>query len=400
MNIGVVGAGIFGLAAAIELQARGHAVTVYEQGTVPYGKASSTDVSKAIRRTWYAGDNETYVELAERAAIKWRQWESEAVGLGPAPAFYHQVGALHILEDLTPGTSMHESIKFLNGRGARVEVLSSRQARTRFPQFRIGPDEVCVYDPWAGYLESGRAVSHLAKLARREGVRIVEETPVISVGEGPSGADVVVDSGPEMFDRVVVSVGVWVGRLLPEVGRHIRVTHQQMVLIEPQDQAMFAHGAMPVWSVDPDVQGWYGFPLLREGYVKVSKEPVGDTVDPDMDRGGTPEFAELTKEFLRERIPAMAEGRVVEGRSCLYANTPDDHLLVDWAPGYSRVLVAGGGSGHGFKFGGSIGEVIADAVEEKHNPLGELFRIGDRFGASAAVRPSESRGFARPAQEL
>lgn len=41
--------------------------------------------------------------------------------------------------------------------------------------------------------------------------------------------------------------------------------------------------------------------------------------------------------------------------------------------------MAGGGSGHGFKFGGSIGEVIADVFEEKDNPLGVPFRLGKRF---------------------
>ena len=43
------------------------------------------------------------------------------------------------------------------------------------------------------------------------------------------------------------------------------------------------------------------------------------------------------------------------------------------------MLIAGCGCGHGFKFGGSIGPVIADALEDRENPLGDLFRIGTRF---------------------
>ena len=165
--------------------------------------------------------------------------------------------------------------------------------------------------------------------------------------------------------------------------------------IVPVEPATFAHGAMPCWSIDPDSQGWYGFPLLREGYVKISWEPLGDTVDPDIDRDGTQDFAELALAFLRERIPEMAEGKIAGGRSCLYTATPDDHLMVDWAPGRSRVIVAGGGSGHGFKFGGSIGPIIADALEDKHNPLGDRFRLGSRF-VGATRSPEPSRGFARP----
>ena len=122
-------------------------------------------------------------------------------------------------------------------------------------------------------------------------------------------------------------------------------------------------------------------------------------MDPDLDRQGTREFVEQTMEFLRQRIPEMAAGRVVAARSCLYTNTPDDHFVIDWAPGSSRILAAGGGSGHGFKFGGSIGEVIADAVEEKRNPLGDLFRIGDRFTSGPeATLDDKTRGFAMPSR--
>ena len=115
-----------------------------------------------------------------------------------------------------------------------------------------------------------------------------------------------------------------------------------------------------------------------------------------MDRSGTPEFEEQALALLRERIPDLANGRVVGGRSCLYTVTPDDHFIVDRAPGLSNVFVAGGGSGHGFKFGASIGPVIADAVEDVPNPLGDRFRIGDRFD-EAAPAGEASRGYARPA---
>ena len=70
MNICVVGAGIFGMAAALELRQRGHRVTLFERGRIPNPEASSTDVSKAIRRTNYP--HQTYVELATRAAAQWR----------------------------------------------------------------------------------------------------------------------------------------------------------------------------------------------------------------------------------------------------------------------------------------------------------------------------------------
>ncbi len=393
MNVGVIGAGVFGLASAIELRARGHAVTIFDQGTVPYEAASSTDVSKAIRRTWYAGDNETYVELVERAAEQWREWEERS-----GKSFYHKVGGAYVVNGIEPGSPMDASVDYLRSRGAEIAVLTAPEARERFPQIRIDDHELCVNDPWTGYIESARAVSVMCLFAREEGVSVREESPVVAVEERAGHVDIALGDGEHVgFDRVVVAVGVWIGRLLPEIGAHVRVTHQEMLLIEPPDPAQFAGGTMPVWSINPDDEGWYGFPLLREGYAKAAIDPPGDTVDPDLDRSGTPGFRERALAFLERRIPDLARGRIVGGRSCLYATTPDDHFIVDWAPGSSRVLVAGGGSGHGFKFGGAIGPVVSDALEDTHNPLGDRFRIGSRFSLPEAGGPASDRGYARPA---
>ena len=390
MNVAVVGAGVFGVASALELSSRGHTVTVFERGEVPDPNASSTDVSKAIRRTWY-GDFEIYVELVERAASTWRTWERTF----PARV-YHQVGQLLVLEDFEPGSPMYESWRFLRRRGANIEVLTPRQTRSRFPQFTIEAGETCVYDPWAGYLESGQAVLHMARMAEAQGTRLVENAPVTAVEDTPTGVRLSVEGRRFDFDRAVVATGVWLGRLVPALASHLKVTHQQMVFIEVDDTSPFTRAVMPVWSFNPDGGGWYGFPLLREGYLKVAKEAIGEVVDPDLDRQGTPDFARAAVEFLKERIPEMAAGRVVGGRSCLYANTPDDHFVIDRAPGSGRVVVAGGGSGHGFKFGGSIGEIVADVVEERDNPMGHLFRIGDRFHVGPLERPGGTRGFAVP----
>ena len=389
MNVCVIGAGIFGIAAAVELRSRGHSVTVFERGGVPNENASSTDVSKSIRR-WHYADNETYVDMVEQAAAQWRAWE-ERFG----SQVYHQTGGFKVVRDFEPGTPMYRSVEYLKSRGSEVRVLTPKEARDRFPQFVIRDDEVCLHEPWNGYLESGRAVSLLADLAREEGVEIRENTPVTHVEERGAGVEVHTEAGVQAFDVAVVAAGVWMGRLLPEIGANLEVTHQQMVFIEVEDESLVAHGSMPVWSITPNDELWYGFPLLREGYVKVSNDQVGEPVDPDMDRSLRPEFVEWTMEFLRERVPVLGRGKVVGGRSCLFANSPDDHFIIDWAPGRQRTLVAGGGSSHGFKFGSSIGPITADALEGKANPLGDQFRIGDRLSRGLKPRQkADTPGFA------
>lgn len=372
MNVGVVGAGIFGIAAAIELRARGHAVFVFEQGTAPNERASSTDTSKTIRRLY--GHNATYVELAERAARKWKEWH-ERLGRD----FYFPIGQLQIEANFRPGARIYDSYEFFQQRGGQVRRFSVAEARERYPQFSYRDEDACIFDPWAGYLASRQALTALVGLARAEGVVVFEEAPVTDVLESPTDAVVLAGVDRESFDRVVVAAGVWLTRLVPSIGRHLRPTFQQMAFFAPPDGAGFAPGPMPVWSIDVEDEGWYGHPLHREGWVKVANDLRGEVVDPDVARQATPEFIEAARDFVARRIPGLAKGTLVGSRACLYENTPDHDFIVDWAPGVQRVLVAGGGSGHGFKFGGSIGEIIADALEDKSNRLGDLFRIGTRF---------------------
>ena len=391
MRIAVVGAGVFGLAAAIEAADRGHQVSVFEQGEIPHPAASSTDVAKGMRRMWYASDNETYVELAERAAVQWLAWEERS-----GDRFYHQVGSLRAVAGFNPGSAMRASADFLLDRDAEIAVLSAQEAGKRFPQLRFAAGETCVFDPWAGYIESARAIAVMAGIARDSGCRMYPSTPVAGVEEQATGVEVAYRGGRDRFDRVVVAAGPWVGRLLPAVGAKVRVTRQQMLLIEPPDREAFAGDRLPVWMIDEGGEGWYGFPLLRGGYAKIARDRLGEAVDPDTDRAGTAEFARDALDFMRRRLPELANGVVVEGRSCLYTNTPDDHFLVDRVPGLERIIVAGGGSGHGFKFGGAIGPVIVDAVEERRNPLGDRFRIGSRLAAVREPGSDRTRGFAKP----
>jgi glycine/D-amino acid oxidase-like deaminating enzyme len=42
--------------------------------------------------------------------------------------------------------------------------------------------------------------------------------------------------------------------------------------------------------------------------------------------------------------------------------TPDEHFIIDRLPACSRIHVATGFSGHGFKFASAIGEALAERI--------------------------------------
>jgi len=65
---------------------------------------------------------------------------------------------------------------------------------------------------------------------------------------------------------------------------------------------------------------------------------------------------------------------VVETRVCQYENSPDHHFLLDRHPAASNVWIVGGGSGHGFKHGPALGEMVADTIL-RNKPIEPLFSL-------------------------
>ena len=86
-HILIVGAGIFGASAALELRRRGHPVTLLDPGPLPHPEASSTDVSKIVRAE-YGGDS-FYSRFALDSIPEWHLWNSQA-----GRTLYHETGFL------------------------------------------------------------------------------------------------------------------------------------------------------------------------------------------------------------------------------------------------------------------------------------------------------------------
>jgi glycine/D-amino acid oxidase-like deaminating enzyme len=63
--------------------------------------------------------------------------------------------------------------------------------------------------------------------------------------------------------------------------------------------------------------------------------------------------------FITKRFPALKHAPIVESRVCQYENTSNGDFLIDRHPDCENVWLVGGGSGHGFKHGPSLGEYVA-----------------------------------------
>lgn len=64
------------------------------------------------------------------------------------------------------------------------------------------------------------------------------------------------------------------------------------------------------------------------------------------------------EDFLPELLPCP-----VTTRLCWYTDTFDNHFVIDFVPEFEGLMVATGGSGHGFKFLPNLGGFVVDRIE-------------------------------------
>jgi glycine/D-amino acid oxidase-like deaminating enzyme len=378
----IVGAGLFGAAAALELRARGACVTLVDVGPVPGEAASSTDVSKMVRMDY--GSDVFYHELGEAALAGWDTWNRD----WPRP-LYHETGFLILARGaMQPGRFEHDSFRVLGERGYRPERTGGGALSTRWPEWRGEAFPDGYFNPRAGWAESGEVVARLVALAVEAGVELRADGFAALVEERKRVVGVRTRSGETLrAEHVLVCAGAWAPVLLPELRGLLRPVAQPVLHFHVDDVERFRGERFPAFAADIAGSGWYGFPALSDGRVKLGHHGPGREVDPDR-RGAVDEgHVDLARSFFAEAIPALADAPLVGRRICMYCDSFDGDLWIDHDPARPGLVIAAGGSGHGFKFAPLLGPLVADVVERRQNRWARRFS----WRALGAPRAEEAR---------
>ena len=402
----IVGAGINGVTAAIELRKRDHDVVLIDPGPLPHELAASTDISKAVRAAYGADDE--YTNLAERSINLWRKWNKQF-----GVEVYHEVGVMFVRRrELKPGDFEFESFKMLKKRGHKVERMNSVSFWNRFPAWNPELYLGGVLELEAGYAESGRVVAVLIERAKSIGVELREGARFVRLDEDDNQVKgvVVEDSGGDAAsvpweangfpysykihgDFVVMTVGAWTPYLLPFTKKFFRASGQPVFHLKPQQPDLFAPEHFPVFGADITTTGYYGFPINRDGLVKIANHGPGREMSPNStERAVTPEDEKNLREFLATTFPALADAPIAYSRVCMYCDTHDGHFWIAPDPECEGLVIAAGDCGHGFKFAPVLGEIIADAVEKKPNPILQKFRWRPEVRAGSGTDVARSNG--------
>lgn len=153
--------------------------------------------------------------------------------------------------------------------------------------------------------------------------------------------------------------------------------------LQPSDPEQFDPTNFPVFIHETETEHYYGFPRFDVPGFKFARfNHFREAIDPDrMEQEPTERDEAMLRSYARRYFPEGA-GPTMRLSTCMFTNTPDEHFILDAAPGRPRVFVGAGFSGHGFKFASVIGEILADLVlngETDHDI--DLF-TADRFDAN------------------
>ena len=386
-HIAVIGAGAFGGWTALHLlenNARGARVTLLDAWGPGNSRASSGGETRVMRGTY--GPDQPYTAMAARALKLWakyeRRWKRE---------FLHRTGVLW-MAPAHDDAFERGSLKTLRAAKIKFQELSSPQLRKRWPQINFEGIEWGIFEPECGYLDA-RASCQAVVEAFVAAAGKYRQLAVLPDGldEAPRRGVALSDGSRLKADRYVFACGPWLGKLFPQaVGDLVQPTKQDIFFFgTPPGDNRFSDRHLPVWG-DHRGRFRYGIPGApsgdaRRGF-KIADDTRGPAFDPTSgERVIDPETLRDIREYVAFRFPALKNAPLLETRVCQYEQTPDSNFILDRHPKNENVWIAGGGSGHGFKHGPALGEMLSELILKDREP-DATFRLS-RFQTTKKPKP-------------
>jgi monomeric sarcosine oxidase len=365
-KIVIVGAGIVGLSTAYALLKQGmKQVTILEQALVDHRRSTSHGLSRLLRFEY--GSQKCYTQMVQLSLNRWESLERASRRTLYTPTGLLMLGNEH---DNFTRASYH----VLRESGVPVKSLSRHECITQFPQFNTEQYDLFTYNANGGILHASICLNTLKEMILEMGGTIREHQRVTHIAHESQHYPIRLHlSGGETLtaERVVLATGPWVHRLLGEQRLPIRLTRQYVLYFANLPTSSFRLHTFPAFMVDD----LYGLPIHSTcsghgpNWLKGTSHTFGESVDPDeIPRVDDQVITQIARR-LRALLPTLEQAELAHVDSCIYDVSPDEDFILDYLPDDSRLVFATGLTGHGFKFGPLLGELLSSLVRETRPPI-------------------------------
>lgn len=373
-HIVVVGAGIVGLSTAFALLQQGIAnVTIVEQSTVGHERGASHGISRLLRFEY--GADRFYSEMVQLSLQRWRKLEQVT-----QRSLYTPTGVL-VLDNSTNDFAK-SSYETLYNLGYPSGTLSRRECQRRFPQFSLQGYDFFTYNERGGILHASSCLQMLKDVIQELGGKLLENQQIVQISRDSTLKPIRLrlQDGQELTaDRLVLTVGSWVHRLLGDLHLPVRLTRQYVLFFDNLPASIYGLSSFPAFLAGND---FYGFPICHRiacpgsEWLKVASHTFGIDVDPDEAVQIDPQVIDRVVHDFYQLLPDLQRAKLVRVDACMYDVSPDESFILDRLPDDPRIVFATGLSGHGFKFGPLLGEIISSLLGVCPPPVAiEHFRL-------------------------
>jgi 4-methylaminobutanoate oxidase (formaldehyde-forming) len=273
--------------------------------------------------------------------------------------------------------------------GLEMQLLTPREAQELWPIMDISDLVGAAFLPTDGQVNPSDITQSLAKGARMQGLRIIEDCDVLAIETTRGRVSAVVTERGRIACEVVVNcAGQWareVGQLVGVNVPLISVQHQYLIteaipgiarnlptLRDPDRLTYYKEevGGLVMGGYEPNPIPWavngipekFNFQLLQ---------PDWEHFQPIM-------------ELAMARVPALADAGIKELLNGPESFTPDGNFILGPAPGVSGFYVGAGFNAFGIASGGGAGKVLAEWIVGGEAPF-DVWPVDiRRFGAPHA----------------
>lgn len=347
VDVAIVGGGIMGCAAALELRKAGRSVALLEKGLC--GAQASGVNAGGVRQQ---GRHITELPMTRRAAKIWPRLH-EALG---EDIEFRQVGHMRLARSEADVDMLEKHAAAVREYDLHLQLLSGKVVQEMFPWVgrKIAGASVALED---GHANPRLVTPAYARAARRHGVDIRENAPVESAAWTGEHFDIETPRLRVKAQYLVNAAGAWAGKFLSLFGESAPLTLRTPNLFVTEPVSYFMTKSIAVCG------GAVYFRQVERGNVVLGGGPGwGDLgIERARNRADTTmgQFQRAT-----ELVPELEGLQIIRSWSGLEGDLPDKLPIVCFSRTTPNLIHAFGFCGHGFQLGPAMGEIICELVCE------------------------------------
>lgn len=372
-SVVIIGSGIIGTSTAFHLAAMGvRDVVVFDRG--PLGGVASPRAAGSIRHHY---SHPMLVELAMRSHEFFRHFRDHT----GADCGYTNNGYL-VGVRADQADWLESNVHMVRDAGINTGLMSQREVRELFPELDTerwsGP---VAYDRDGSYAQPQDVMRELVRATRERGVSLIPGTAISEIDTaGGRIRGVVTEFGDHVQTSTVVNAaGAWGGEVSQKAGVDTPVKVKRL---------------LQIFELRPDYHVPVTRPTLSDGPLDLYARPnPGNRILVGarhyFESAMSPDAVELvpnmstlrdTRMRYEQLNPGTHTASVYQAWAGIDGDTPDYQPVVGPTPGVDGLITSVGFSGHGFKLGPIIGQLLSELIVHGEYRTQDITQLGfDRF---------------------